>query len=286
MESWLNRGKYIVAPQWYGANRKGPELGARHVSELVRNLGAELIRLDIPEDDHDDDKLMPHFSVIDTVNRAICKSVSSALSTGSKVITIGGDHSVSWGSISGALAFNPEVGVIYIDAHGDCNIAEYSLTHHIHGMHMAYLMGFGDCKYVRRYTNSLLPVKNIMYIGTRSLDPYEVELIEDNDISLISSDQINSTLTATLERISEFVSRFKQTHISLDIDVLDPSVAPGTGVPEVGGISEEFLDVILEKIIRTNTVSSIDLVEFNPLYDIDSCTEKVVERIVRRIINI
>ena len=278
---------YIVAPQWYGANKKGPEIGAIRIAELFKIEGAsELIRLHIPGDDYESDRLMPHFSVIDDANRSICESVYSALSAGSKVITIGGDHSVSWDSISGALKFNPEIGVVYIDAHGDCNIAESSLTHHIHGMHMAYLMGFGDSIYVGRYTKNLLPVQNIFYVGARSLDPYEVELMKKHDVPLISSNFINSNYTLTLELIRKFVSTFKQIHVSLDIDVLDPSVAPGTGVPEVDGISEESLNVILDEIFKTNTVGSIDLVEFNPIYDVDCRTEKVVGRLVKKLSNI
>ena len=276
--------QYIVAPQWHGANKKGTEIGAQRVAELFNKEGdSELIKLSIPEDANEDDKLMPHFNVIDDANRSICESVNAALSAGNKVDTIGGDHSVSWGSISGALTFNPEVGVIYIDAHGDCNIAERSLTHHIHGMHMAYLMGFGDSKYVSRYTHHLLPVKNIIYVGARSLDPYEVELFQNNDIAQLSSDLINSNRQDTLESISKFMSHFKQIHISLDIDVLAPSLAPGTGVPEVGGISEESLFEILDAIIKTDKVRSLDLVEYNPLFDIDYRTEKIIERLVKRL---
>ncbi len=115
---------------------------------------------------------MPFFNAIDKVNCNICESVHSALSSDKKVITIGGDHAVSWGSIAGALKHNSEVGVIYLDAHGDCNIAERSASHHIHGMHMAYLMGFGEAKYVGRYTKNILPVENILYVGARSLDPF------------------------------------------------------------------------------------------------------------------
>lgn len=79
------------------------------------------------------------------------------------------------------------------------------------------------------------------------------------------------------------MSHFKQIHISLDIDVLDPSLAPGTGVPEVGGISEELLFEILDAIIKTDKVRSLDLVEYNPLFDIDFRTEKIIERLVKRL---
>ena len=80
------------------------------------------------------------------------------------------------------------------------------------------------------------------------------------------------------------MSRFKQIHISLDIDVLDPSIAPGTGVPEEGGITEVALHEVLNLILKNNTtVKSIDLVEYNPLYDIDERTDRVVQKIVKKI---
>lgn len=273
---------YIVAPLWYGANKKGPDVGALRLAQLFENEGLKgLSRISIPDEKHSEDILMPFFNAIDKVNQDICNSVYSSLSSGHKVITIGGDHAISWGSIAGVLKSNPEVGIIYLDAHGDCNIAEYSSTHHIHGMHMAYLMGFGEDKYVNRYTNNLLPVKNIIYMGARSLDPYEVNLIKEHNISVVPSRKINSNMAETLEIVSNFMSRFKQIHISLDIDVLDPSIAPGTGVPEVDGISEDALHKILNLILSNkDKVLSVDIVEYNPIYDIEERTDKVVQRLV------
>lgn len=279
---------YIVAPQWYGAYKKGPDVGALRLAQLFEKEGLkELSCISIPDEKPGDDNLMPFFKAIDKVNGNVCESVYSALSSGKKVITIGGDHAVSWGSIAGVLKHNSEVGVIYLDAHGDCNIAERSASHHIHGMHMAYLMGFGEAKYVGRYTKNILPVENILYVGARSLDPYEIELINNHGISRIPSDVINSDIVGALEAISGFMSRFKQIHISLDIDVLDPSIAPGTGVPEEGGITEVALHEILNLILKNNTtVKSIDLVEYNPLYDIDERTDRVVQKIVKKICRI
>ena len=255
---------YIVAPQWYGACKKGPDVGAFRLVQLFENEGLkELSCIQIPDEKPGDDNLMPFFNAIDKVNCNICESVHSALSSDKKVITVGGDHAVSWGSIAGVLKYNSEVGVIYLDAHGDCNIAERSASHHIHGMHMAYLMGFGEAKYVGRY---------------------EIELINKHGISRIPSDVINSDIVGALEAISGFMSRFKQIHISLDIDVLDPSIAPGTGVPEEGGITEVALHEVLNLILKNNTtVKSIDLVEYNPLYDINERTDRVVQKIVKKI---
>lgn len=273
---------YIVVPQWYGACKKGPDVGAFRLAKLFEKEGVAGIGVIHIPTSLGDDKLMPYFDSIDKVNHNIFNSVYSILSSGHKVITIGGDHAVSWGSIAGALKHNPEVGVIYLDAHGDCNIAERSASHHIHGMHMAYLMGFGEAKYVGRYTKNILPVENILYVGARSLDPYEVELINKHGISRIPSDVINSDIDGALETISGFMSRFKQIHISLDIDVLDPSIAPGTGVPEEGGITEASLHELLNLILKNNTtVKSIDLVEYNPLYDIDERTDRVVQKLVQ-----
>lgn len=273
---------YIVVPQWYGACKKGPDVGAFRLAKLFEKEGVAGIGVIHIPTSLGDDILMPYFDSIDKVNHNIFNSVYSILSSGHKVITIGGDHAVSWGSIAGALKHNPEVGVIYLDAHGDCNIAERSASHHIHGMHMAYLMGFGEAKYVGRYTKNILPVENILYVGARSLDPYEVELINKHGISRIPSDVINSDIDGALETISGFMSRFKQIHISLDIDVLDPSIAPGTGVPEEGGITEASLHELLNLILKNNTtVKSIDLVEYNPLYDIDERTDRVVQKLVQ-----
>lgn len=275
----------VIAPQWYGAYKKGPEVGALRLAELFEIGGlSEQTLISVPNVGPGEDHCVPFFDAIDKVNSNICDAVFSALSSGNKVITIGGDHAVSWGSISGVLKHNPEVGIIYLDAHGDCNISERSASHHIHGMHMAYLMGFGEDKYVGRYTTNLLPVENILYVGARSLDPYEVELIKEQGISRITCDVINSDMIQVLDTINDFMSRFRQIHVSLDIDVLDPSIAPGTGVPEVGGITEEALHEVLDFILtKSDQVKSLDLVEYNPLLDIEERTDRVVQKLVKTI---
>lgn len=275
----------VIAPQWYGAYKKGPEVGALRLAELFEMGGlSEQTLISVPNVGPGEDHCMPFFDAIDKVNSNICDAVFSAVSSGTKVITIGGDHAVSWGSISGVLKHNPEVGIIYLDAHGDCNISERSASHHIHGMHMAYLMGFGEDKYVGRYTENLLPVENILYVGARSLDPYEVELIKEQGISRITCDVINSDMIQVLDTINDFMSRFKQIHVSLDIDVLDPSIAPGTGVPEVGGITEEALHEVLDFILKKcDKVMSLDLVEYNPLLDMEERTDRVVLKLVKTI---
>lgn len=275
----------VIAPQWYGAYKKGPEVGALRLAELFKEEGlSEQTLISVPNVGPGEDHCMPFFDAIDKVNSNICDAVFSAVSSGNKVITIGGDHAVSWGSISGVLKHNPKVGIIYLDAHGDCNISERSASHHIHGMHMAYLMGFGEDKYVGRYTENLLPVENILYVGARSLDPYEVELIKEQGISRITCDVINSDMIQVLDTINDFMSRFKQIHVSLDIDVLDPSIAPGTGVPEVGGITEEALHEVLDFILKKcDKVMSLDLVEYNPLLDMEERTDRVVLKLVKTI---
>lgn len=275
----------VIAPQWYGAYKKGPEVGALRLAELFEMGGlSEQTLISVPNVGPGEDHCMPFFDAIDKVNSNICDAVFSAVSSGNKVITIGGYHAVSWGSISGVLKHNPEVGIIYLDAHGDCNISERSASHHIHGMHMAYLMGFGEDKYVGRYTENLLPVENILYVGARSLDPYEVELIKEQGISRITCDVINSDMIQVLDTINDFMSRFKQIHVSLDIDVLDPSIAPGTGVPEVGGITEEALHEVLDFILKKcDKVMSLDLVEYNPLLDMEERTDRVVLKLVKTI---
>ena len=276
--------KSIVVPQWYGACKRGTEVGALRMTELFRVEGKFEKECILPSSKNmENDPLMPFFPIIDDVNRKLCESVYSTLSSGAKVAILGGDHSISWGSISGVLEFNHEVGVIYIDAHGDCNIAERSMSHHIHGMHMAYLMGFGAKEYVGLYTKNTLPTNNILYVGTRSLDPYEVDLINGHHIQKIPSDFINAKMVETLAEISGFMSHFRQIHVSLDIDVLDPSIAPGTGVLEPGGIAEESLCEFLDMILEQGKVDSIDLVEYNPQCDIDGRTDRLVQKLVKRI---
>lgn len=202
----------------------------------------------------------------------VCKKLNEACYNTASIndmpIILGGDHAVSWGSISGILRYYNDLSVIYIDAHGDCNIAESSPTGHIHGMHMSYLMNLGNPVYKDALGQEKIAKNDILYLGTRDLDPFEQDLLKNGNVC--SSKDINESLDGVINKTNTFLKNRKHIHISLDIDVLDPKLCPGTGVPVPDGISLEKLKAILETVFINSNVVSMDLVEYNPLLDKDN----------------
>ena len=197
-----------------------------------------------------------------------------SIKSGHFPLVFGGDHSLSWGTISAAADCFDNLGVIYIDAHGDFNTAETSLTHNVHGMHMAYLMGFGHLQENEikdiPYTENCLAPQNVFFVGSRALDQGELNFAAANSLNIRSSQDIISQGASKVAYDIICAIRnngIKHVHISFDVDVIDPAFFPGTGVPEKAGISVSEAKTLLSVFLSELPVCSIDFVEYNPLLD-------------------
>lgn len=182
-----------------------------------------------------------------------------------KLIFIGGgDHSLSIGSVQGLLRCNPDLKVLWIDAHGDVNTTESSLTQSFHGMPLSFLLGLDPFFEASSWFEEKLKPENLIYFGLRDLDMAEKLFLDSLHIQHYSADTIAaSNKDALFEKIQKDLIG-QQVHISLDVDVFDPSIAPATGIPVAKGLS--FLDVssLIEKVLSVSKVSSYEYVELNP----------------------
>ena len=182
----------------------------------------------------------------------------------------GGDHVLAWGSVA---AFIRRYGMLspkclYIDAHGDFNSPAESPSHNMHGMHLAFATGMETLAQAAELQDGLtLSPKDIYFIGTRSLDAYEQRKAAELDMNFSRLYPQQLTTEAP-------------THISFDIDVLDPSVAPGTGVPEPAGLSLDECIGVLRRAFEANNVVSFDFVEINPLLDSSEATRRAASAVV------
>lgn len=230
--------------------------------------------------------------VIDVCSE-INKLVTKSLNENKKTFIIGGDHSISLGSIPAAATsariLGDKFGVIYIDAHGDINTLEGSLTKNIHGMSLAACIGIGDSK-MTEIANTKLDPQNLLFIATRSLEQLESDLISDKGIAVITSEQIIKT-EPNLSDIFSYIDNFvisrglKSIHLSIDIDSVDPSEAPGTGVPEPNGIKANSLESLIKHILQNFNIRSVDFVEYDPRLDIENRTKKLALKISQLIIS-
>ena len=192
----------------------------------------------------------------------------TAVAEGRVPLFLGGDHSISVGTIGGVTAAGP-TGVLWIDAHGDFNTPETSPTGNIHGMPLAALLGVGAPQLVNLgRPGAKLPVRDVVLIGVRDLDPPERELLLSHDVRVYTMSEIDDRGIADVAR--DALARLAHTprlHVSLDLDVVDPREAPGVGTRVTGGITYREAHLLMELVARDGRLGSADIVEVNPMLD-------------------
>lgn len=203
---------------------------------------------------------------------AVCNNVyelaSKYLADGNFVIFLGGDHSISLGTIA-AAAEASKTGVIWIDAHGDFNTPQSSPSGNIHGMPMAALVGKGHDQLVNvGYEGAKLHPSQIVQIGIRTLDPIERTELGNSGIAVFTMRNIDELGTAAIaHQALERLRHLDTIHISLDMDSLDPDEAPGVGTPVPGGLTYREAHLLMEILGDSGRVRSLDIVEINPILD-------------------
>ncbi len=214
-------------------------------------------------------------------SKVLSLRTQEVLAEGYLPLIVGGDHAISIGSIAGVSAHyhrkNEEFGVLWVDAHGDLNTPETSPSGNIHGMPLAVALGFGAESLTS--LESIIPKSSpdrVALIGVRDLDPKEIDMLINSEIAYYSMVEIDEfgVPAITRDAIRRVTNDYTRPfHLSLDMDVVDPRVAPGVGTPVIGGLtireSHYIMEVIAETKLRDGrpALTSIDLVEVNPILD-------------------
>ncbi|WP_458415152.1 arginase [Schinkia sp. CFF1] len=200
----------------------------------------------------------------------LAAKVDEAIKANHFPLMLGGDHSIAIGSIAGIAKHYKNLGVIWYDAHGDLNTAETSPSGNIHGMPLAICLGIGhpDLINIAGYSPKVKP-ENVVIIGARSLDDGEKKLIRDKGIRVYTMHEIDRMgMTAVMEETISYLSaRTDGVHLSLDLDGLDPSDAPGVGTPVMGGLSYRESHLAMEMLAESEIITSAEFVEVNPILD-------------------
>ena len=287
---------FIGMPLCAGASTYGTEEAPSYIrkcnlsSLFNRNFIHDLGNIDCcNEKDYSFFKMKNLLSVL-TSCKNVHEQMVQSIKSGHFPLVFGGDHSLSWGTISAAADCFDNLGVIYIDAHGDFNTAETSLTHNVHGMHMAYLMGFGHLQENEikdiPYTENCLAPQNVFFVGSRALDQGELNFATANSLNIHSSQDIISQGASKVAYDIICAIRnngIKHVHISFDVDVIDPAFFPGTGVPEKAGISVSEAKTLLSVFLSELPVCSMDFVEYNPIADRDNISQSCCLDLLRMI---
>ena len=280
------KNKLIGVPLELGANKAGIDFGVDTLLELYPDTfdEMEVIEIEKQKEDFSEWNLKYKNTILHTCEK-LAATVNQAVKDGYRPITIGGDHSIALGTISG-VSLEKEVGVIWIDAHGDMNTDETTITGNIHGMPLALLQGLGDRELVNCfYEGAKIDGRNVVLFGARDIDVKERELIEKLGIKIYYyEDIVHRGLDNVLEEIKEYL-KVDNLHISLDIDSVDPEQVPGVSTPVRYGFSTEQMFHIFRQLFKNYSVSSVDIVEFNPVYDKNHKSAEFVRDITEFVLN-
>ncbi|OXM13183.1 arginase [Paenibacillus herberti] len=271
----------IHAPFWLGGGRAGAELGPESIIEAgmkrqLKNMGLELAGetvVDVPRLAAEPAPAMAKMKYLQEVKEMaslLGEQVYRTVGAGLFPLIMGGDHSIAIGTLAGLTGHYGNLGLIWFDAHGDLNTEETTPSGNIHGMSLAAAVGRGSFTlkdiagsgpYIRK--------ENVVIIGARELDLGEQEYIRAEGITCFTMHEIDRMgIHAVMEQAIAIAGRGTDgVHVSFDLDCLDPLEACGVGTPVPGGLNYREAHYAMELLAETGLVTSMELVEVNPLLD-------------------
>ncbi len=275
-------------PQDYGQTLRGVDMGSSAMR--VAGLCEKLVHLGLSVVDHGDldcpvmatqnegeEKLRFLPAVLDG-SKHLAAEVHKLAASGGFPFIIGGDHSVSIGTMAGLAAVDPRSGLIWIDAHGDFNTPDTTPSGNIHGMALAVNLGYGDERLTSIGGNHPKALEaNTVLVGVRDLDPGEREALKASDITVFTMREVDELgMRGVMERAIVIASKgVSRVHLSFDLDVLDPDEAPGVGTPVKGGITYREAHLALEILADSGILTSMEMVEINPTLDERNLTSEL-----------
>ncbi|MFB6269408.1 MAG: arginase [Halobacterium sp.] len=280
----------IGAPMDYGADRRGVDMGPSAIRYADLADGLESAGVDpvdtgdllVPRAEertakNERAKFLPE---IQDVCGRLADEVAGAIADGHFPLVLGGDHAVAIGSMAGS-ARDAEIGVLWLDAHGDFNTPETSPSGNVHGMPLAAALGEGEFADTRWANAQGLREENVALVGLRNLDDHEREAIRDSEMTAFPMSEIDERgiTDVVAEALDVVTAGTDGIHVSLDVDWLDPGVAPGVGTPVRGGATyreaHAALEAVAERDEREDCLRSMEVVEVNPILDQSNKTAEI-----------
>ncbi len=233
------------------------------------------------------DKRAKFMGAIIQVAERTAQAVHDEIKKNRVVVALGGDHSMSFGTIAGAAAAcEGDLGVIWIDAHGDMMTYENTRSGNIHGMPSAAAIGFGHPELVNIFKPGVkIKKENMIYVGLKDLDQGEVDLIRQERLTAVTTfDILTNGLAPAINAIEGLNKRVKYLWVSLDLDVIDFEYAPGTPMATPGGLTHREIVNLCKYIGTSCPVVGMDIAEFSPRHDRDDKTSKLAIELVANLL--
>jgi arginase len=275
-----------------GAGRRGVDMGPSAIryaglDDRIAELGRRCedrgdVETAVAEATAVGDEHVRYLREIKAACERIAGFVSQASEEGYLPLVLGGDHSVALGTLGGLARAHGPGGVLWLDAHGDLNRPETSPTGNVHGMPLAAAVGLAGPEFESdAYPLPAVDSRRVALVGVRSLDPGERELLAELDARVFTMSELDRVGVETAMREAlEHIAGDGFVHISLDMDVVDPEVAPGVGTPVRGGLSYREAHLAMELVAESGVAGSLEVVEVNPILDRENQTAKLAVELV------
>ena len=282
----------IGVPLDLGGNRRGTDMGPS--AFRIAGIGEQLTRLGlkvtdkgdvpspIPEKKGEGDPHKKYVKEIARVCQRVYQTSLATFSEGAMPIVLGGDHSLATGSVAAAATHlrkeNKPLGLIWIDAHADMNNPGSTESGNVHGMPLAALLGTGPAELAHfAGPTPAVSAKHTVLVGIRNLDDVEKKIVRASNVHTFTMKEVDRLgIAEVMERAIALATKGTGGfHVSYDLDVCDPTVAPGVGTPVKGGLSYREAHVVMEVVAESGKMTSLDLVEVNPTLDIRNTTAEL-----------
>lgn len=275
-----------------GAGRRGVDMGPSAIryaglDARLEGLGLRVadwgnVTTAVAEASAMGDERMRFLPQIKETCERVAELVSQAAEDGFMPLVLGGDHSVALGTLGGLARARGPGGVLWLDAHGDLNRPDTSPSGNVHGMPLAAALGLAGPEFESpAFRLPAVEPSRLALVGVRSLDKAERELISELDAHVYTmSDLDKRGVEPVMREALEHVAGDGFVHVSLDLDVLEPEVAPGVGTPVRGGLYYREAHLAMELIAESGLASSLEVVEVNPILDRENETAKLAVELV------
>jgi arginase len=275
-----------------GAGRRGVDMGPSAIryaglNDRLDGLGYDVldwgdVETAVLEATEETDETARYLPEIKAACGRVARLVSLALDQGSLPLVLGGDHSVALGTLGGLARTNGVGGVLWIDAHSDLNTPETSPSGNVHGMPLAAAIGLADERFQSdAWALPAVEPERVALVGLRSVDARERERIRELGIRAYTMSDIDRIgIERAIRESLVHIAGPGFVHVSLDMDALDPEVAPGVGTPVRGGLSYREAHLALELVAESGLAGSLEVVEVNPILDRENATAALAVELV------
>lgn len=279
----------IGVPADLGGNRRGTDMGPSalryaRLADRLRALRHNVVDLGnvnvpVPESRTPGDEKRKYFADISRLWQELADTIAEQCRHGCLPLVLGGDHSLSVGTVAGVARNYPDLGIIWLDAHGDLNDPETTLTGNVHGMSLAAIIGKTTADFLEALPSGLpLDPQRVVIVGVRDLDPAEKAKIRAANLAVFTMKDIDEQGIGDVIRRSWQIATNGGTghvHISFDADVLDPDLAGGVGTPVPGGLTFREAHLAMELLAEAGRIVSVEVSEVNPILDRHNRTAKI-----------